>query len=231
MSALSQLEQLAVDAFAAALETCREENIELLPEIQAIEPELEKHVSDLSNIAKAQPQFHTFYRNARNALRRASATRSKRATPATASPSLVQEAPNTWKREHQEMLNAPEKPKNSPQANTDPTIVLERADSSPNSSTQLTKEAAEQPHPPIIYRYTLPRDSNPQAIAAFPKQVESIRQQNPDWVVSFDIPNANEADAIFLIHKDENYPKIHATYLASRTLNRVVAPALSRIFN
>lgn len=84
---------------------------------------------------------------------------------------------------------------------------------------------------PTIYRYTLPSTATPQQVVAFQQQVEAIRQANPDWVVTFDRPQPGEADAIVMIYNDENYPTVHAAYIANRTLNQVVAPALTRIFS
>ncbi|NJR69094.1 MAG: hypothetical protein HC771_10820 [Synechococcales cyanobacterium CRU_2_2] len=72
MSSLSPLEQLALNAFAAALDTCHEEGIELPEEIRVLKNNLEQHVGELGAIAQTHPQFNAFYRNARNVLRRAS---------------------------------------------------------------------------------------------------------------------------------------------------------------
>jgi uncharacterized protein YecT (DUF1311 family) len=162
MQPLEPLHQLTVDAFAAALETCRDEGIDLPEEVWAIAQSLEQHVDALSEIAKQHAELNAAYQTAQKLLRQVKGV-----------------------------------------------------------------ETAVQP---IVYRYVLPDNALPQTAIAFSKQVEAIRQSNPDWIVTFDRPNPGEADAIVLIRKDEHYAATHAAYLANRTLNQVVGPALNRIF-
>jgi hypothetical protein len=93
-----------------------------------------------------------------------------------------------------------------------------------------TTEVAPPAQQPIVYRYTLPSNATSTQMTAFTHQVEAIRQANPDWVVVPDRPQSGEADAIVIIHKDEQYAQVHAAYITNRTLNDIVAPALSRVF-
>jgi hypothetical protein len=100
----------------------------------------------------------------------------------------------------------------------------------PDSNYIFETPSPTQTNQPIVYRYTLPINATASETAAFQQQVEAIRQANPDWVVTFDRPQSGEADAIVIIHKDEQYAQVHAAYITNRTLNDIVAPALSRVF-
>jgi hypothetical protein len=220
MQPLEPLDQLTVDAFVAAVETCRDEGIELPETVWAIAQSPEHHVETLSEMAKQHPQLHTAYRTARKLLRQAEGERNKRMST------------------NDRTQVKPLRP-SSELVFTSPTVAWEEESISTSKSESTPPQAFFQPqlnHPSldpvqsIVYRYTLPETASPQAAIAFSKQVEAIRQSNPDWVVTFDHPNPGEADAIVLIRKDEHYAATHAAYLANRTLNQVVGPALNRIF-
>ncbi len=223
MQSLSPLEQLAVDAFTAALETCREEGVELPEDVWAIAQAPEQHVADLSEIAKQHPQLNANYRMARKLLRTVEAERHKRMNTSD-QPQLGQ---------FQSFLKGPTSAPLFPweQDGTSTSTFddnLKPSDFSTHSGSP--KASPPPPIQPIIYRYTLPDTASPQAAIAFSKQVEMIRHSNPDWVVSSDRPNPGEADAIVLIHNDEHYATAHAAYLTNQTLNQIVGPALSRVF-
>ena len=208
MHSLEPLEQLAVDAFVAALETCHEEGVELPEEVWAIAQSPEQHIEELSEIAKQYPQLNAAYRTARKLLRKAEGHRNKRMEAGgrifLKQPDLSSELP------------------------TQAVDSVHRPDVSDPGDLATTLQT--NPTRPIIYRYTLPETASPQAAIAFSKQIEVIRKSNPNWVVSFDRPNPGEADAIILIHKDEHYATNHAAYLMNRTLDQVVGPTLGRIF-
>jgi hypothetical protein len=231
MPSLNPLEQLAVDAFTAALETCREEDVELPEEVWAIAQSPEQHVADLSEIAKQHPQLNANYRMARKLLGGVDAERHKRMNTSD-QPQLEQYQFFT----EGLIIGSEGKLQNSPSVNLEKD-GLSTSTSDDNAKTSgfshysgSSNVAPSSPIQPVIYRYTLPDTASPQAAIAFSKQVEMIRQSNPDWVVSFDRPNPGEADAIVLIHKDEHYATTHAAYLTNQTLNQIVGPALSRIF-
>lgn len=78
MRSLSPLDQLTVEAFVAALETCREAGVELPDAVWAISQAPEQHVADFSEIAQQHPQLNTAYRTARKLLRQTEGDRQKR---------------------------------------------------------------------------------------------------------------------------------------------------------
>ena len=78
MQSLEPFDQLAVDAFCAALEVCEEENVDLPEEVWAIAQSPEDHIEELGAIAKQHPRLNTAYRTARKVLRTAESTRKKR---------------------------------------------------------------------------------------------------------------------------------------------------------
>ncbi|MEO1386183.1 MAG: hypothetical protein AAFV85_02270 [Cyanobacteria bacterium J06634_6] len=229
MKALEPLEQLAVDAFVTALETCQEEGVELPNEVWAIAQSPEEHAANLSEIAKQHPQLHNTYRIARKVLRKSESVRSKRMNTQDSvllkRPGLSFVQPINTPLSSSEKAVTTEMPSNGSSKTFDSS---QRPDTSVHNGQSET--SSPDPIQPVIYRYTLPDTASPQAAIAFTKQVEAIRKSNPDWVVSSDRPKAGEADAIILIHKDEHYTTTHATYLMNQTLNGVVAPALNRVF-
>lgn len=213
MPSLNPLEQLAVDAFATALETCREEGVKLPEEVKEVAHDLEHHAAVLSEMAKQHPQLNAAYRTARKLLRQTEGERKKRlgtSNQITLEPMLT---PSGLLGEVM-----------SKTTHTNDSAVTS------DQGTTLAQPTANTPVQSVIYRYTLPDTASPQAAIAFTKQVEAIRQSNPDWVVNFDRPNPGEVDAIVLIHKDEYYVTTHTAYIANRTLNQVVEPALNRVF-
>ncbi|NJR69092.1 MAG: hypothetical protein HC771_10810 [Synechococcales cyanobacterium CRU_2_2] len=153
MSSLTPLEQLAVEAFAIALEICREENVELPGDIWALENDLESQAGELSAIAQTHPQLQACYRTARNMLRRESGDRNKRLyapevglerapektldAPQIGNPSALGEANrSTQSSSMQSNGNSPEQ--NAPQAVVPQPIVVPQP--SPSDSTHLEAE-------------------------------------------------------------------------------------------
>ncbi len=229
MQSLEPLEQLAVDAFATALETCREEGVELPEEVWAIAQTPEDHVAELSQIAKQYPQLSAAYRTARKLLRKTEGDRNKRLS--TDDQSFLKQVNPALEQPFTPLLSPWDK-EATPTSISDRTPKPSESLDSPDSATSGDSDTASPSSPirPVIYRYTLPDTASPQAAIAFSKQVETIRQINPDWVVSYDRTNPGEADAIVLIHKDEHYAVTHSAYLMNQTLNQVVGPALARVF-
>ncbi len=214
MHSLEPLEQLAVEAFVTALETCREEGVELPEKVWAIAQSPEQYITELSKTAKQYPQLNAAYQTARKLLRKAEGDRNKRMS--TDNHSLLKQSDPFSKQSF-----------NSPFSSRE---IKPTPHSTSDDSSKAFATSTLSPTQPIVYRYTLPDTASPQAVIIFSKQVEAIRQSNPDWVVSHDRRNPGEADAIILIHKDEQYATTHAAYLMNQTLNQIVAPALVQIF-
>jgi len=229
MQSLSPLEQLTVDAFTAALETCQEEGVELPSVVWVVAQSPEQHVTELSEIAKSHPQLNAAYRVARKVLRKAESSRKKRM--GIDDSVLLRQFNSTLEQpldsSSKEDTFTTTSNKNS-ETSENPAKGPTRFGLSKDSDSDAASPSASGR--PVIYRYTLPDSASPQAALAFSKQIEMIRQCNPDWVVSFDHPNPGEADAIVLIRKDEHYATTHAAYLMNKTLNQVVGPALARVF-
>ena len=255
MESFELTEQLTVEAFITALETCKEEGVELPESVRAVAQSPEKHVTELSTIAKQHPQFNASYITARKLLQKSESVLGKRVNThssvssishGTSAPSILDSvvssssplgipalrlSPAVSGLVSGPLLSSLEEktiPDSNPNVHNEVVDAHQSFVPSVHSTTQKSQKT--NLVQPVIYRYTLPDTSSPQALIAFSNQIEAIRQSNPDWVISFDRPKAGEADAIILIRRDEHYASTHAAYLMNQTLNEVVAPALSKVF-
>ncbi len=201
MRSLSPLDQLAVEAFVTALETCRETGVELPDDVWAIAQSPEQHLTSLSEIAQQHPQLNTAYRTARKLLRQAESDRQKRLNthdhaqvgPGHPSPDLLPPSPSL-----------PGEPKVK-------TVRLDHIPTPPSPPADTPS--------PDIQRIVLAANASDRDRQNYQKYLEELQRLNPDWAIVPDCPQAGEADAHLAIWKDQDYLARHAAYIATRYLN------------
>ncbi len=224
MSSLSPLEQLTVDAFAIALETCREENVELPEDILALEADLEAHVEELSAIAQRHPQLQASYRMARNVLRRQSGDRSKRLFPTAKEPETLKEdliQLPLWKLGHRNEVEV--------LAIAQPPEALTSDSSNPNPGNLYSnfpdKNLSPQPPPtpPKVRRFVLPANPSQADRDYFQTYIADLKRLNPQWLVSRDRCNPGESEAYVMMLNNEDYQVAYAAYIGSQMINDFLA--------
>ncbi len=199
MSTLSPLDQLAVDAFAIALETCREEGTELPKDVWALEKELDQHISELKAIAQQHPQLNTAYRTARKLLRRDGGDRQKRLSFETDQLQTVTQFTGT-----------------PPQSfSAEPSLHHQQ----PQTQSQVPQPTPPPLTAPSIKRFVLPVDASDRDRNYFQTYIADLKRLNPNWVVTRDRCNPGESDAYVMIPNNENYQVAYAAYLGSQLIN------------
>jgi hypothetical protein len=91
---------------------------------------------------------------------------------------------------------------------------------SENKKEQLTNysQAANK-----IYRFVLPTGANAYDRQEFQRNIEIVKQANPQWAVVTDWPQFGEEEAIVMIYKgDGNYLNRRAAYIVNKSLSEVL---------
>jgi hypothetical protein len=94
---------------------------------------------------------------------------------------------------------------------------------SKSHSSQLLQDSTASPSPPSIKRFVLSINPTCQEQQDFATHIAQLKQLNPQWIISPDLPQPDEAEAYVMIFNDENYQINHAAYIASQMLQRFFA--------
>ncbi|MBD2327085.1 hypothetical protein [Alkalinema sp. FACHB-956] len=239
MQPLEPLEQLAVDAFVAAVETCREEGIQLPESVWLIAQSPDRHVESLGEIAKQHPQLNTAYRTARKLLRQAEGDRQKRLTPNM----MTTETGHRLSQSDLVRINTFGSHGVSSYGVSQPDLVSvnsfsyseEIFNSTPNpDNTQpnspslqeplpLPKSDQQETSPPPIYRFVLPSNTTEHDRHYFQNYVTELQRLNPSWILTRDRCTDNESEAYVMVCNNEKYRTLYATYITSQLIQDLFA--------
>jgi hypothetical protein len=193
---LAAHQQLTLQAFQSAVDSYQQRGIVLPEQIAPIADTLESHIAQLDSLSESDPHFEMLYQAFRSGAQNDSSQRAK-FLDTSAPPN--RSAQNGFhaveiKSERNGHTSSPGSPESNGHTNTGP--------------------------PTPIKRFVLPLGFTESERAYFDQYIQSLKQLNPEWVVTPDRCQPGEADAYVMLHNDENYTTNHAVYLVDQVLNQ-----------